>query len=99
LDFFKKIGSWRRDKSVIHKGKLTHFVPQDNLYVYFRYNESESVMVVLNYDTKEAELKTARFAERMKGFGSAVNVLTGEKITDLSKLKIPARSPLILELK
>ena len=48
LAFTKKLLNWRKGKEVIHTGKLKHFVPENGLYVYFRYNDTESVMVVLN---------------------------------------------------
>ncbi|MCK7537386.1 MAG: cyclomaltodextrinase C-terminal domain-containing protein [Marinilabiliales bacterium] len=48
LEFTRLILNWRKDKEVIHTGKLKHYIPQDGVYVYFRYNCGESVMVILN---------------------------------------------------
>ncbi len=98
LAYFSKLANWRKTQKAIHKGKLTHFVPNDNLYVYFRHTETESVMVILHSGYKDTELDTQRFAERLKGFKTAKNVLTDEKMGSLDKIKVPAYSALVLEL-
>jgi hypothetical protein len=55
-------------------------------------------MVVLNTANTDKTLETSRFAERMQGFTKAKNVVTGEVITDLTKLMIGKNAPLVLEL-
>ena len=52
LDYTRLILNWRKTKDVIHTGKLKHYIPADGIYVYFRYNNDESVMVVLNNNEK-----------------------------------------------
>jgi hypothetical protein len=74
------------------------FVPSDGVYAYFRYNANETVMVVTNNNDTESTVKTERFAERIKGFTKARNVLTGEAITSIGNLTIPAKTALVLEL-
>ncbi|MBC7774058.1 MAG: cyclomaltodextrinase C-terminal domain-containing protein, partial [Phycisphaerae bacterium] len=71
---------------------------EKGLYVYFRYDEAKTVMVVLNFSNENKTLETKRFAERMTGFTKAKNVLTGEVLTDLTKLELGKNSPLVLEL-
>ena len=55
LTFTKKLLNWRKGKEVIHTGRLKHFIPENGLYVYFRYNDTESVMVILNNSDKETK--------------------------------------------
>ena len=71
----------------------------DNLYVYFRYNEKETVMVILNKNTENKTLNTSRFAESIQGFTTAKEVMTGNSITDLNNIVVPGKTSLILELK
>ncbi len=97
--FMKKLLNWRKGKDVVHNGKLKHYYPTDNFYVYFRTNEKESVMVVLNLNTENMNLNTKRFSESLKGFSSAKEVITGKSIDDLRNIFIPAKTSLILELK
>jgi len=98
-DYMKKLLQYRKSSSVIHSGKLTHFAPQDGMYVYFRHNDQGKVMVVLNKSENEQDLELDRFQEMLKGVGSGKDVLGNKTINLRDKLKVPARSPLILELK
>jgi glycosidase len=98
FDYIKTLANWRKSKEVIHSGKLMQFVPEDNIYVYFRYTDNETVMVVMNGNTTEKSLATKRFAERLQGFNQAKNVLTGEALKDINTLRLPANTALVLEL-
>jgi glycosidase len=98
-DFTAKLFNWRKNKTVIHNGKTTHYIPENNVYVYFRYNEKESVMVVVNNNEEKQTFKTNRFAENIKKYQSGKDILT-ETIFDLNKdITIESKSVLILELK
>lgn len=99
FNYVRTLLHWRKDKSVIHDGNLMHFIPEDGMYVYFRYTDTESVMVVLNNNTTEKALSTKRFAERLTGFTSAENIVTRESVTNLQQLTVPGKSALILALK
>lgn len=99
FDFSSKLFTWRKSKEVIHSGKTTHYIPENNVYVYFRYNEKETVMVVINNNSEKQILKTNRFKENIQNFKSGKEVLSG-KIIDLNtEIEIEGKSALILELK
>ena len=99
FDFSSKLFTWRKSKDVIHSGKTTHYIPENNVYVYFRYNEKETVMVVINNNSEKQILKTNRFKENIQNFKSGKEVLSG-KIIDLNTdIEIEGKSALILELK
>ena len=99
FDFSSKLFTWRKSKEVIHSGKTTHYIPENNVYVYFRYNEKETVMVVINNNSEKQILKTNRFKENIQNFKSGKEVLSG-KIVDLNnEIEIEGKSALILELK
>lgn len=98
-EFVSTIQNWRKNKPVIHSGKMKHFVPEDGTYTYFRYNDAETVMIVLNKNSSEKTLSTDRFSEIINGFSSGKEIITSSKILNLSEIKIPARSAMIIELK
>lgn len=98
-DFVRKILNWRKTSEVIHSGRLMHFVPQNGMYVYFRYEGKSKVMVVLSKNKEEKMLDTSRFDEIMKNCTSGKEVISGNEITDLKDLKVPAMSAMIIELK
>jgi glycosidase len=97
--FTKKLLNWRKDKEVIHTGKLKQFIPENNLYVYFRYNDKESVMVILNNSEKETRTITRdRYLEAMDRFTRGTEIITGAEINDLSSFKIAPKTAMIIEL-
>jgi glycosidase len=98
--FAKRLLNWRKGKEVIHSGHLKQFIPENNLYVYFRYNAKETVMVVLNNSDKETRTITRdRYLEAMNGFTHGYEVITGAEINDLSSFKISPKTAMIIELK
>jgi glycosidase len=100
LEFTRLILEWRKGKEVIHTGKLKHFIPQDGVYVYFRYNCSESVMVILNNNEKDSKtIIKEEYIESLAGFTGGYEVITGKTIDDLTVIEIPPESAMIIELK
>ena len=97
--YLKTLLNWRRDQTVIHSGKTMHFVPEDGTYVYFRYSENDSVMVVFNKNEEAASLDLSRFAERLQGYNQAHEVVTGAEYSLAESMDLPPRSVLVLELK
>ena len=100
-DFTQKLLNWRKGKDVVHNGKTKHYMPQKQVYTYFRYNEKESVMVVLNNNEKEQTLDLNHFSESLNGISSGKDIISGKEIpvNSKGKLTVPAKSSLILELK
>ena len=96
--YISTILNWRKNSQVIHNGKLMHFVPQDGIYVYFRYNENESVMVILNKNQEGKTIDTSRFHERISGYKTGKEIISGKQLSDISKITVPARSAVIVEL-
>ena len=97
-DYSSKLLNWRKSKEVIHTGKTTHYIPENNVYVYFRHNRSETVMVVVNNSNETQTFKTARFQENIKDLKSGKDIISG-KITEIaSEITAEPKSALILEL-
>jgi glycosidase len=99
FDYTSKLFNWRKSKSLIHSGKMTHYIPENNVYVYFRYNDSESVMVVINNNTEKQILKTNRFQENIQNFTSGKDVLTDKSFVLKNDIEMEGKSVLIIELK
>ncbi|WP_167610958.1 glycoside hydrolase family 13 protein [Maribellus sediminis] len=97
--YVSTIQNWRKTASVIHRGKLKHFAPEEGTYVYFRYTEDAAVMVVLNKNREAKTLKTDRFNEVISAYTSGKEIISGSTISDISSVTVPARSAVIIELK
>lgn len=99
FDYVTRLGNWRKNASAITDGKLMQFVPENGVYVYFRYNDNQTVMVIMNSNAEAQNLNTKRFVERMKGFSTATNVITGEPVNQLNQINVDGNNTLILELR
>jgi len=83
----------------LQTGKLMQYIPQNNIYVYFRYDQKNTILIAYNADEKSVTVATDRFSERTATFTKAVNVMTGEQLNTIANLSLPAKSVTIFELK
>ncbi|MBA0883568.1 glycoside hydrolase family 13 protein [Flavobacterium undicola] len=98
FDFTSKLFHWRKTNDAVHFGKTTHYIPENNVYVYFRYNTTKSVMVLINNNPENQEIYTPRFKENIGNYKKGKEVLS-DLIFDLSQaIIIEGKSALILEL-
>lgn len=99
FDFTKKLFSWRKDQSVVHSGSTTHFIPEDNVYVYFRHNSTEAVMVVVNGSESSVNIDWSRYAEIAMDYSDlGLDVLTDQKIKVGEPLTISPMNSMVIKL-
>jgi len=99
-NYFSNLLNWRKNKSVVHSGKLKHFgIQLDDVYVYFRYNEKEKIMVALNKNKEKVTLDLNRYQEIIGNQFEAFEVITKKNIKVDKTLEIPAKTAFILEIK
>jgi len=97
--FVKTLLNWRKNTPAVHSGSLIHYLPEEGIYVYFRKGQDALIMVTMNNNDAEKELKMARFSEVVSGTKAKLNVMTNELSGFESTLKIPAKTALVFELK
>ena len=98
FDFLKHLMNWRKTSEAVQNGKLTHYIPQNGVYVFFRYTENESVMVMLNNTNEDKKVDLSRFDENLEGYKSGKSVMGRLFLDKLHTVVVPAKSPLIIEL-
>jgi len=97
--FVKNVLNWRKDKEVMHRGKFLQYLPQDDVYVYFRYNDTERVMIVLNNSDASKEIVLDRFSEGFQGTTAGVDIISGRYMEFSETLIIPAKTSMIIDLR
>ncbi len=90
--------TYRQNMPVLHEGQLTQFVPHHNIYVYARYNNEQSVLVILNNNNEDVSLDMSRFSEVTKGYQGGKDILQGLSFSEFNNWQIPANTSLVLEL-
>lgn len=99
FEWTKKLANFRKNSSAIKTGKMMQYVPEDGVYVYFRYDDNQTVMCVMNTQEKPMTIDTKRFTERIKGFKQGREVATDIIHNVQATLSIPQKYMLVLELK
>jgi glycosidase len=97
-DYLRRLLQWRRTAPAIHTGKLTHFVPFEGIYVYFRHNDAQKVMVILNNNEEARTVETQRFREVLGDATRGVDVVTNAVHDVTRAVAVPARSATVLQL-
>lgn len=98
-EYIRKLLNWRKNSDAVAKGRLKHYIPENGIYVYFRFSNNNRVMVILNNNSESKTIDTKRYQEMLEGYTSWVNVLTGEISDNLYKISLKGKSATILELK
>jgi neopullulanase len=98
FNWTRTIANFRKNSSAIKTGKLMQFLPEDWVYTYFRYDNKQTVMVVMNTSTDEKTVNTNRFAERLNGFSKARNITTSSVMNLNQSWKVPGKTIWIMEL-
>jgi neopullulanase len=94
----KKLANFRKNSSALKTGKLMQYLPKEGLYVYFRYDEKQTIMCVMNTGEKEMEIDFGKYGERTTGFIKAQDILESRSFDLTVKTKIPTKTMWVLEL-
>jgi glycosidase len=95
--YIAKLANFRKTSSAITTGKLMQYVPQDGVYVYFRYDNNQTVMVAMNTSKEQKMISPANYLERTDGFSKMKNVITGD-VSDLKDFSVDAGNTGVWEL-
>ena len=95
--YTKILADYRKQTSALRTGKLMQYIPSNGLYVYFRYDEKNTIMCVMNTDKDAKNISFSNYTERTKNFSSAIEITTGNKL--LQTFSIPAQTMWVLQLK
>jgi glycosidase len=98
-DLVKALGNYRKNSSALKTGKLMQFIPYNGVYVYFRYDNNQTIMCVMNTSDKPQAIDFTKYAERTTGFTKAVNILGTETFNTTDKPEIGSNEMWLLELK
>ena len=95
--YVSTLANFRKTSPAITTGRLMQFVPDNGMYVYFRYSGNQTVMVISNTGKQMARPDWSRYGERTTGFARARNVQSGEAFS-LNSLELKPGESLVLEL-
>lgn len=95
-EYTKLLGNYRKQSTALQTGKMMQFIPNNGLYVYFRYDAKSTVMCVMNTDKQTRKVDMNDYLEQTKGFNGGKDIITNKQIN--TKFELPAMSMQVIEL-
>jgi glycosidase len=86
FNFTQKLLELRKNHKSLSQGKLTHFYPFDNVYVYFRETDDESAMIIVNGSDIESQVDLNKYKETL-GKTLKVENINSNEVTDITQNK------------
>ena len=97
--FLMKFLNYRKSSKAIHKGKTTHFAPNDGVYVLFRKYKDETLVCILNKNSEPKDLELQRFEEMELNGKTLSNIITGDEVKWNDTIRLNDQGVLLLTTK
>ncbi|GAB2807445.1 alpha-amylase family glycosyl hydrolase [Ferruginibacter profundus] len=91
------LANFRKTSSALTTGKMMQYVPEDGVYVYFRYDNKQTVMIVMNTGKTDKKISFEKYTERTNGFTKYKDVLTKTE-SELKAFTLGTYKTAVLEL-
>jgi len=88
---------FRKKSSALTTGKFMQFIPTDGLYVYFRYDDKQTIMVAMNTSSTKKTVRLSNYQERINNFKNFTNVITKEN-GQLNDFELEGNKTIVIEL-
>ncbi|RYD77818.1 MAG: alpha-amylase [Sphingobacteriales bacterium] len=97
-NYMARIANFRKTSSALKTGSMMQFTPDDGgVYPYFRYDATQTILVVLNTAKEKKKVNVKRLEERTKGFTKMRNIHTGA-IIPVEDFEMEGKTSVVMEL-
>ncbi|MFM9910339.1 MAG: alpha-amylase family glycosyl hydrolase [Chitinophagaceae bacterium] len=97
FNYISKLAKFRKTSSAITTGKTMQFIVRDGVYIYFRYDAKQTVMVITNTGNRNFKPDWNIYKERVEGFSKVKDIQSGD-VKELSGFEIKAKESFVFEL-
>ena len=98
-NYINKMLSWRKANADLMSGKLLHFVPEKEIYVYFRQAGDKTAMVVVNNNDTDVAVDLSRFSEVLNRYSEGKDIITDKTFSLSEPMPVVKRSASVLMLR
>jgi neopullulanase len=91
------LANYRKTSSALTTGKMMQYLPEDGVYVYFRYDAKQTVMVVMNTSKEDKKITFDKYAERTNGFTKYKDIIS-KNTSDMAAFNLGSYRTVVLEL-
>ncbi len=99
FNYTRALLHFRKDATALHTGKMKQFIPYDGIYVYARYNDNQTVLIITNNNNQEKSVNLERYKEVLGTYTKAIEVTTGKEYALSNAIPVPGKSCFVLDLK
>jgi glycosidase len=99
-NFISKILELRKEHPALSKGKMVHYPPVNNIYVYFKICENEKILNIIK-DGDQKEINLNNYSDNLEGVKAYKDLVSGNeyKMPDNKIIKLPGEGPYLFLLK
>lgn len=97
-NYLQKLLQWRKKNKAVCEGKLIHYAPDSDCYVYLRIKNNDKVLIILNGANSERTLRMNKYGEIIGNSKSGKEIISEQTLDLTDTLKIPAKGVYIIEL-
>ena len=98
FNYLRELLNYRKAHPVLQNGEMKQFIPENGIYVYFRYNADKTMMIISNNNTETKELNPDRFSEMLSGKSTALEITTLKNYNLAAPVSIQGKTVLILDI-
>jgi glycosidase len=100
FNFTKQLFEIRKEHKSLSLGKLYHYYPFNNVYVYFRSLDNETTMIIANGNEDDVIVDLSNYKELLSDTKTLINLRTNinESVINPQSIKIPKKSAQIFLL-
>lgn len=96
--FIRFLINYRNEMPALQTGKLVHFIPENDVYVYCRYNDDSRILIVLNNSNKDQTLNLNKYSECFRESGRTFDVLNEKEHKITENVKLAPKSVHLFEM-
>jgi glycosidase len=97
FNYVSKLAQFRKTSTALTVGKTMQYIVRNGVYIYFRYDDKQTIMVITNTSNNSFKPDWNIYNERTAGFSKVKDIQTGG-VSALEGFEIKGKESLVLEL-
>jgi len=98
FNYMRKILNYRKQNTALQTGKMKQFIPYDGIYLFSRYDQSKTIVMIFNNNNQTKVVSLERYEEVFDNYTSGTEITTEKQIDLTQYIAIPAKTAWIIEL-
>jgi len=89
FNYVKVLANFRKESSALKTGKMLQYLPENNVYTYFRHDDKETIICIMNVSDQPQKINLKeKYPDIVQPFNSVRNLITKDS-TSLTVVIFP----------